>query len=617
MSADLVTDAATGMQLTEEDERRPGVIRRLLHEPAAVISLVFVGVLLIVAICAPLLTPYDPMVSDLNNVLAPPLSPGHLLGTDGLGRDVLANLIYGTQTSLQSAVIVIGVSVLIGVPFGLLAGYRQGAVDGISTWVSSALLSLPAIVVLLVVLARVGRSSALALAVFGVLIAPTVFLLIRSSVRAVREELYVDAAKVSGLTDTRIMRRHILPVVIKPTIIYAALLAGAGIGIEAGIAFLGLGSADRASWGMMLSDATQNVYNAPWLLSWPSVALVLTVVAFTLIGNGLRDALAGDTTPADRRRAKVTRRPAAARARTREKRDASPKGARAGADRALLVVDDLKVSYPRPDESEAVVVNGVSLRLERGTVLGLVGESGSGKSQTAFSILGLLPEEATLSAATLAFDGVDLLSLDSAQRNALRGIGIGYIPQEPMSNLDPAFRIGFQLTEPVRQHLGLSRREAKDEALRLLARVGIPDPERVFHSYPHEVSGGMAQRVLIAGAVSCNPKLLIADEPTTALDVTVQADVLELLRSLQTEREMGVLLVTHNLGVVADICDRVAVMRAGEIVEEAAVAELFAAPRHEYTRMLLNSALASADPSDESAVAAPDEPLGEHGGSDR
>lgn len=591
MTANLVPGATNALSLDDDTEPRPGVIRRLLRDPAAVVSLVYVVVLIVLAVLAPVISPQDPTTSNLADVLAPPFSPGHPLGADGVGRDVFANLLYGAQTSVQSALMVIAVSLLVGVPTGLLAGYRRGWVDAVASWLSGAVLSLPAIVVLLVVLARVGRSSALALAVFGVLISPTVFLLIRSSVRAVREELYVDAAKVSGLTDVRIMRRHILPVVIKPTIIYAALLAGAGIGIEAGIAFLGLGSADQASWGLMLADATQNVYTAPWLFIWPTIALVLTVIAFTLIGNGLRDALSGDSDSGARR----SRRQRAAAAPTPTPQVATaPSSATSPAPeddpRALLTVEGLRVSYPRPDGSEVTVVDGVSLRVERGTVLGLVGESGSGKSQSAFSVLGLLPGEARMSADRLSFDGVDLLSLSRKDLNALRGSGIGYIPQEPMSNLDPSFRIGFQLVEPMRHHLGLSTRAAKAEALSLLARVGIPDPERTFRSYPHEVSGGMAQRVLIAGAVSCNPRLLIADEPTTALDVTVQADVLELLRSLQAEREMGVVLVTHNLGVVADICDRVAVMRSGQIVEVADVDDLFEHPQHEYTRMLLNAA---------------------------
>ena len=592
MTANLVTGVNESLDVVDDGVRRHGVLRRTLREPAALVSAIFLVLVLIAAIFAPLLTPYDPTATKLADVLAPPFTAEHPLGADGVGKDILANLLYGAQTSLSSAATVVAVSLLIGVPAGLLAGYRRGWIDGTAMWISGMLLSLPAIVILLVVLARVGRSTSLALAVFGVLIAPAIFLLVRGSVRAVREELYVDAAKVSGLRDTRIMRRHILPVVITPTIIQAALLASAGIGIEAGIAFLGLGSADKASWGLMLSDASQNIYNAPWLLIWPSVALILTIMAFTLIGNGIRDAMA-DYGGNNARTRKGKQAPAPV-----GDVPAEPRPLPAGAPTtvshpdSLLELSNLVVAYPRSDGSESVVVEGVSLTLRKGEILGLVGESGSGKSQTAFSILGLLPPEAHLRADALVFDGIDLQVQSAKERNDLRGSRIGYIPQEPMSNLDPAFRIGYQLVEPMRHHLRLSRRAARTEALSLLTRVGIPDPERVYRSYPHQLSGGMAQRVLIAGAVSCNPELLIADEPTTALDVTVQADVLDLIRSLQAERGLGVILVTHNFGVVADICDRVAVMRSGEIVEVADALELFDHPQHEYTRLLLDSTLA-------------------------
>jgi peptide/nickel transport system permease protein len=602
MTDNLVTGTRKSLDVVSAAPQADNLIKKFLREPAAVISLVFLALLVVVAVLAPLITSYDPTATRLADVLAPPFTPEHPLGADGVGRDVLANLVYGAQTSLLSAAIVIAVSLLIGVPTGLLAGYRQGWIDGVSMWISGALLSLPAIVVLLVVLARVGRSTSLALVVFGILIAPSVFLLIRGSVRAVREELYVDAARVSGLSDIRIMVRHILPVVITPTIIQAALLAGAGIGIEAGIAFLGLGSSDKASWGLMLNDASQNIFNAPWLLLWPSVALVLTVMACTLVGNGFRDALANYGSAAGR----VKTRKAAKEAVSTPQPARPMTRASAEPEDALLVINDLRVSYPRPNGEKSDVVKGISLRVERGQILGLVGESGSGKSQTAFSVLGLLPGQAEMTAGTLSFAGADLLGMTPKERNRLRGARIGYIPQEPMSNLDPAFRIGSQLTEPMQHHLGISAKAAKAEALKLLARVGIPDPERVFKSYPHQVSGGMAQRVLIAGAVSCNPELLIADEPTTALDVTVQADVLDLIRSLQAERGMGVVLVTHNFGVVADLCDQVAVMRNGEIVEVAAVTDLFTNPQEEYTRLLLDSALDSTSKTTTAASAGSD-----------
>jgi peptide/nickel transport system permease protein len=554
-------------------ERRQGLTRRLLRDPVAIVCLAVLGLIVLASVLAPLLASHDPNTSSLQDTLAPP-SGDHPLGADGVGRDVLARLLYGGRTSLLGALVAVAVAVALGVPTGLIAGYYRRGFDAVASWTANLLMAIPAIVVLLVVLAVVGQNMYLAMVVFGLLMAPGVYRLIRASVTSVREELYVDAARVSGLGDARIMRRHILPVVIAPTVIQAAQMFGLAIVIQSGLEFLGLGSASEASWGAMLNDAFANIYTKPILLLWPGLAVALTVAAFGLLGNALRDALNGSRRASNKAPAPTT--PAAM---------AGPAIHIDGDE--LLVVRDLRVAYDQE------VVGGVSLAVRRGEVLGLVGESGSGKTQTAFAILGLLPPEARVSSGQLLFDGQQL---SRAAVPKLRGRRIAYVPQEPMSNLDPSFRIGAQLTEPMRRHLKLSRAAARRKALDLLARVGIEDSEWVYSSYPHQISGGMAQRVLIAGAVSCDPDLLIADEPTTALDVTVQAEVLDLMRSLQSERRMGMILVTHNFGVVADICDRVAVMQTGQIVESAPVAELFANPQHPYTRMLLDSTLEDSAP---------------------
>ncbi|MEU3616362.1 dipeptide/oligopeptide/nickel ABC transporter permease/ATP-binding protein [Streptomyces sp. NPDC006872] len=569
---------------------RAGLLRRLLRSPVAVSCLVLLALISLASLFAPLLTSQDPAHTSLTDSLAP-VSGQHPLGGDGVGRDVLSRLLYGGRTSLLGALIAVAVALVIGVPAGLVAGYYRKWFDAVSSWLANLLMAVPAIIVLLVVMSAVGQNTYVAMAVFGVLMSPGVFRLIRASVISVREELYVDAARVSGLADPRIIRRHILPVVQAPTVIQAAQMLGLGIVIQSGLEFLGLGSATQASWGSMLNDAFANIYTKPVLMVWPGVALAVTVAAFGLLGNALRDALDGSA--ANGRKPRGT----AARKQVAEKQTPPVTSgmSTSEADDALLVLDGLKVTYPTP-EGEKTVVDGVSLTVRRGEVLGLVGESGSGKSQTAFAVLGLLPREARVSSSRLVFDGTELGGLGRAEMNRYRGRRIAYVPQEPMSNLDPSFRIGAQLVEPVRRHLGVSAAEARTKTLGLLERVGIADPERVFHSYPHQISGGMAQRVLIAGAVSCEPDLLIADEPTTALDVTVQAEVLDLVRSLQRERNMGVILVTHDFGVVADICDRVTVMQTGAVVESAPVRQLFADPQHPYTRMLLASTLEDAEP---------------------
>ncbi|HEV7964212.1 MAG TPA: dipeptide/oligopeptide/nickel ABC transporter permease/ATP-binding protein [Actinoplanes sp.] len=570
--------------------RRAHLFRRLLRDPVAVGCLVVLAVVVLASLFAPVLTSHDPARSVLSDTLAP-MSAEHPLGGDGVGRDVLARLLYGGRTSLLGGLVAVLVALLLGVPTGLVSGFYRGAFDATVSWLVSLVMAVPAIIVLLVVMAMVSQNVFVAMVVLGVIFWPAVYRLIRASVTSVREELYVDAARVSGLGDARIMRRHILPVVQAPSIIQAAQIFEVAIGIQAGLAFLGLGSASQASWGAMLNDAFTNIYTKPILLLWPGLAIGLTVVSLGLLGNALRDTVGGRSGS----RASSSRTPAAA-----------PAAAPPPAGDDLLSVVNLRVCYPR-DGREVAVVDGVSLTVRRGEILGLVGESGSGKTQTAFALLGLMPALATLTADGLAFDGQDLRGLGRAARNSYRGRRIGYVPQEPMSNLDPSFRIGSQLVEPIRQHLKLSARQARERALGLLERVGIADPARVFAAYPHQISGGMAQRVLIAGAVSCDPDLLIADEPTTALDVTVQAEVLDLMRSLQRERQMGMILVTHDLGVVADLCDRVAVMQTGRIVETAPAAQLFADPQHPYTRMLLDSTLEGAKP--RSAVLAVPAPL--------
>ena len=567
--------------------RRAGVVRRLLKDPVAVVSLAVLGIVVLLGVFAPLLSSANPATSSLTNSLGGSTG-GHLLGFDGIGRDLLARLLYGARTSLLGTVLASVVAVGIGLPLGLLAGFFQGRLDAIASWVVNLLMAIPVIILLLVVLATIGQNTYLAMAVFGVLMSTGVFRLTRASVTAVREELYVDAARVSGLEEGRILRRHILPVVIAPTIIQVAGMLGVGILIQSGLEFLGLGSASQPSWGSMLNDAFANIYTKPILLLWPGLAIALTVAAFGLLGNSLSDVLVGGRPKVIKHKKRVIEKVA------HDDRAASIALAGLTGDE-LLVVEDLAVSYPK-GRVFSRVVDGVSLAVSRGEVLGLVGESGSGKSQTAFAILGLLPPEAHIGFTRMAFDGGDLKTLTATERNAMRGKRIAYIPQEPMSNLDPSFKIGSQLVEPIRHHLGLSKAEAKARALGLLERVGITDPERVFNAYPHQVSGGMAQRVLIAGAVSCDPDLLIADEPTTALDVTVQAEVLDLMRSLQQERNMGMIIVTHDFGVVADICDRVSVMQTGRVVESGPAQELFDHPKHAYTRMLLDSTLENTEP---------------------
>jgi oligopeptide/dipeptide ABC transporter ATP-binding protein len=244
----------------------------------------------------------------------------------------------------------------------------------------------------------------------------------------------------------------------------------------------------------------------------------------------------------------------------------------------------------RAEQGEVRAVDGVDLRIERGRTLGIVGESGCGKSVTALSIMGLVPQPpGRIAAGEVLFEGEDLLKAPAQRLRDLRGDKLAMIFQEPMTSLNPAFTVGDQITEALLRHRAIGKEEAKNAAIEMLRRVRIPSPERRAKDYPHQLSGGMRQRVMIAMALACNPKLLIADEPTTALDVTIQAQILELMRALREELGTAIILISHDLGVIAELADEVAVMYAGRIVERCAVGRLFAEPQHPYTVGLLGS----------------------------
>jgi peptide/nickel transport system permease protein len=567
--------------------------RRMLRNPFGLLALSILTIIVLAAIFAPLLTSYSPNAASVTSVLLP-AGHGHLLGTDGAGRDVWARLLYGARYTLAGALLATVVAAVIGITAGLVAGYYGKWFESTSSWITNVLMALPGIVVLLAARAVLGPSLWTIMFIFGILLAPAFYRLVVAAVSGVRHELFVDAARVSGVSDARIIARHILTVVRAPVIIQAAIVAGIAIAIQAGLDFLGLGDPTIPTWGNMLNDGFTNLYRDPQLVLWPALAIALTCIAFTLFANALRDELERSARPARRRRAAATA--AAAKAAAADPAQPGsgtvvheePDSARLA---TLLSVQGLAVGYPQPDGSVTRVVSDVSLDIRRGEVHGLIGESGSGKTQTAWSVLRLLPAGGQILAGSILLDGENLADASATAMRDIRGGRIAYIPQEPMSNLDPSFTVGSQLTEPMRVKLGLSKREAKAKALELLGRVHIPDPARTFASYPHELSGGMAQRVLIAGAVSCDPSLIIADEPTTALDVTVQAEILDLLRELRQELGVAVLIVTHNFGVVADLCDRVSVMQDGRIVETGPARSIFTDPRHPYTRSLFDAIL--------------------------
>lgn len=585
-----MTTTLPGDAVPEVRTSRASLPRRLVRNPVGIVSLGFVVLIVLAGIFAPVLAPRDPSLADPNALSAGP-GGEYLLGTDGSGRDVLSRLLYGIRPTVEGAVLTVVLAAAIGTSAGLVAGYYRRGWEAGFDWFFGLFMALPGLVVLLAARAVIGPSMYAAMTIFGVLMSPVFYRVVVSAVSAVRNELYVDAARVSGLTDRRIIARHILVVVRAPAVVLAANLAGIALAISAGLDFLGLGDISKPTWGGMLGEAFGNIYTAPLQLLWPSLAIGTTMIALALLGNALRDELQGaGRTPRRRGPEPVRHMTEQAEPTVVHDEAAEARG------EELLDVGGLTVGFDQPDGSFRTVVDGVSLTVRRGEVHGLIGESGSGKTLTAFAVMRLLPSGARQVGGDVRLQGTDLGALPEKEMARLRGAKIAYVPQEPMSNLDPAFTIGAQLAEPMRRHLGMTKAQARARALELLGRVGIEDPRRTFDAHPHQVSGGMAQRVLIAGAVSCGPDLLIADEPTTALDVTVQAEVLDLLRDLQAELDMGVLLVTHNLGVVADLCDRVSVMHAGRVVESGPVDAIFAHARHPHTQSLFTAVVDGGEP---------------------
>lgn len=586
---------------------RAALFRSLVRRPLPLAAMLFLAIVLVIAVIGPVIAPYPPSLASLGLTYCPP-SPGHVLGCDGAGRDVLSRLLAATQISGAAALVAVVTSALIGVTSGLMAGYFQGWFDTVGAWFTALIMALPGMVVLLAARAITGPSVWFTMIIIGVLLTPAYYRLVLTSVSVVRSELFIDAARVAGLSDTRIIGRHVLSVVRAPIIIQTAIVASIALALQAGLDFLGLGDPSVPTWGGVLSEAFQAIYRAPLLMLWPSLALGLTTIALTLLANGMRDVLERTATVRRKRRPPISARTASIAATTTpvERTDATDNlvitteddkvirhldGRAQRTAEIILAVRDLHVGYSRRDGGVTEVLHGVSFTISRGEVHGLIGESGSGKSQTAFAVLGLLPAGGQITGGMIDFQGTKLESASERTLRGIRGRRIAYIPQEPMSNLDSSFTIGSQLVEPLRVTMGMNRKDATDKVLNILERVGIPQPLRTFKAYPFEISGGMAQRVLIAGAVSTDPDLIIADEPTTALDVTVQAEVLDLLRDLQQERHVAMLLVTHNFGVVADLCDQVTVMKSGLFVETGPVRSIFDDPRHPYTKSLLGAIL--------------------------
>jgi peptide/nickel transport system permease protein len=566
------TADALAASRTVRPRARRRLHRTLTAHPVAAIAAIYLVALAVAAAAASVTAPEDPERQDLSHVLAGP-SGLHWLGTDRLGRDVFSRLLFGARVTLLDVAVATVVFLALGIPLGVAAGYRGRSLDRIVVRFADLVLAVPGIVVLLMVVAVFPGNDIATMVALGVIGCPVLLRIVRGSTLAIRGELYVKAAQLSGLGSPAILRRHVLPRIAGPIVVQTALFCATALLAESGLSFLGLTRPETRgpSWGNMVGEASTAMSQNPWLLVPTGGALMLTVMAFGLVGDAVRDV----TMERGESAASLLRRP------HRRPTGEPAEPPRTGAAPALSV-RGLTVTL-----GGTTVVRDVTFEVAAGEAVGIVGESGCGKSITARAVLGLLPAGGAIAAGTVAFDGTELTALGEKKLNRVRGTGVGFVSQDPASSLDPTYTVGSQLREVIRRHHPQSQRQAQSEAERLLGLVRLPDPSDVLRRRPGELSGGMAQRVCIAMALAAKPKLLIADEPTTALDVTVQAEILALLRDLQHRLGMAVMLITHDWGVLADKCERAVVMYAGEVVETATVEELYARPRHPYTAALL------------------------------
>lgn len=527
-------------------------------------------VLCAVAVLAPVLAPYDPLRQDLMAVLQGP-SWAHLLGTDQIGRDVLSRLIWGSRVALVGVAEVVVTATLIGGILGLAAGYVGGWKEGILSRVFDIIQAIPAVVVLLMVFSLSSNNNDIGMVTLGIMMSPTIYRVARSAAVAERQQDFVRSARISGVLSPLIALRHVMPGVLSPVVINASVLGGITLGIQAGINYMGLGvTPPTPSWGGMVSEAQANLQRQPWLLATSGLLLALTIAVFVIIGDHLQD-----RAHAGRRRSK--QRSAPDRDRSAVVSEPLP-----SSDGAIVTLDDVCVRF-----GGIAVVEHVHLDLMPGRALGLMGESGSGKTVSIGALLGLIDEEAGGAVSgSIVLNGQEISGLSEEKRRALmRGL-VGYVPQEPMVSLDPCFTVGRQLEEFIALDKTVPPSGRRARVQELLGLVGISEPERVAQQYPHQISGGMAQRVCIAIALAGRPDVLIADEPTTALDVSVQAEILDVLRGLQG-LGLAIMIVSHDPGVIADLCDDVAVMYAGEVVELGSTVDVLTCPKHPYTRGLI------------------------------
>ena len=593
------------------------------------IALVVVGIVVLMAIFAPLIAPYSPGAAGLvpadkivyteieivgvGKQLLPdssiPPEGEFWFGTDAKGRDIASRVIYGSRVSLIVGLSATGIALVVAAVLGSIAATARRWVAEVLMRILDIIMSVPGIALAAVLVSALATRLPMlpvVIASIAFLYVPQLTRVVRANVMAQFGEDYVSASKVMGARTWWILVKHVARNCLAPIMVFATVLVADAIVFEASLSFIGTGISpvNTPTWGNMLSEGKALLLSGHWWATFfPGLFILITTLCLNILSEGLTDAMASPRVKvkvdveADEaamrgekaaggiaashisQAASLSKRLANLRASESQRTDrlvlATP-GAK-----PLLEVIGLSIAFPGA-HGDVSIVDNVSFTVRIEETMGLVGESGCGKSITSMAIMGLLPGTAKITG-RIMFDGVDLLTLNPRDRNALRGHEMAMIYQDALSSLNPSMLISAQMKQ-------LTKRGGTRTADDLMELVGL-DPVRTLKSYPHELSGGQRQRVLIAMALTRNPRLIIADEPTTALDVTVQAQVIDLLNDLRTKLGFAMVFVSHDLALVAEVAHRITVMYAGQVVEQARTTNLLSDPRHEYTRGLLGAVL--------------------------
>lgn len=575
------------------------------------LALLFLIFIAIVAILAPWIAPHDPLETG-DPAQAP--SAAHLFGTDRIGRDVLSRLMYGAQASLMIGLGAVALAIIVGGTLGSLAATSTKAVNEVIMRIMDILMAFPGIALAAVLLTAFGNSVPTIILAIGIIYTPQIARVVRANVLAQYGEDYVRAERVIGAGRAYILLKHIVRNTAAPVLVFATVMVADAIILEASLSFLGAGIQDpNPSWGNVISYGRNLVLSGGWwATTFAGMVILLTVLSLNILAEGLTDAMVNpklkkaapvkDDDGSAAAALELAKADAAARAAIENPFEAlnkellllqaveksrSDRLPQVGPDaRVILEVKNLSIRFPGRFDRTPIVDN-VSFTVREGETMGLVGESGCGKSITSLAIMGLLPKTAEVTG-SITFDGKELL--DPATKHSsekayegLRGEQIAMVYQDALSSLNPSMLIKDQM-------LQLTRRNGRKTPAELLELVKL-DPVRTLKSYPHELSGGQRQRVLIAMALSRSPKIVVADEPTTALDVTVQKQVVDLLNELREQLGFAMVFVSHDLALVASLAHKITVMYAGQVVESAQSSELLTHPTHEYTRGLLGAVL--------------------------